>query len=117
MSSHQCPSFLSIGKVFQGSGMKVAFGWGRLEKVKDLFGMFKYLLKSGSLITVSAWRNSTDVKSHCMLRGSRMPVANKQQFRIISPGLIQKPRGNKGSTFHTSLVADFSTQFSKKTMT
>lgn len=73
--------------------MKVAFGWGRLEKVKDLFGMFKYLLKSGSLITISAGRNSTDVKSHRMFRGSKMPVANPQQLRIISPGLTQRQQG------------------------
>lgn len=80
--------------------MQVAFGWGRLEKVKDLFGMFEYLLKSGSLITIPAGRNSTDVKSHCMFRGSKMPVANKQQLRIISPGVSQRPRGNKSLTAH-----------------
>lgn len=43
-----------------------------------------------------------------------MPVASKQQVRIISPGLIQRPRGNKGNTLHSSLVADFSNRFSKK---
>lgn len=90
-------------------GMKVAFGWRRLEKVND-----KYLLKTGSLVTISARRNSTDVKSHHMFRGTKMPVANKQQLRIISSCLIQRPRGNKGSTFYSSLAADFSNQFSKK---
>lgn len=59
-------------------------------------------------------RNSIDLKSLPMFRVSKMPVADKGYFRVISPAVMQRARVSEGSTFHSSLIADFSNQFSKK---
>lgn len=43
-----------------------------------------------------------------------MPIVDKGWFRMISPALMQRHRVSEGSSFHSSLIADFSNQFSKK---